>query len=60
MLTTASYLLFRSPRVQTYLVNWVMKQLADTYQTKIKVGGVNISLFNKRVLEEVLIILYSV
>lgn len=55
MLTTASYLLFRSPRVQTYLVNWVMKQLADTYQTKIKVGGVNISLFNKIVLEEVLI-----
>jgi hypothetical protein len=32
-----------------------MKQLADTYQTKIKVGGVNISLFNKIVLEEVLI-----
>ena len=49
------YLIFRSPRVQTIVVQWVMAQLSDTYKAKISVGGVDISLFKSIVLEKVMI-----
>ncbi len=52
---TIGYIAFRSPAIQRYAVNWFMRQLSETYNTTISVGGVNISFLNKVVLEEVLI-----
>ena len=54
-LFTSGYLLLRSHSVQTYLTQWIMTQLSDTYQTKISVGGIDISLFKSIVLEKVLV-----
>ena len=54
-LSTFAYLIFRSNKVQTYVTKWVMAQLAGTFNTKIKVEGVDISLFKSIILEKVLI-----
>lgn len=54
-LFSVGYLLFRTPRAQTYLTQWAMAQLSATFKTKISVGGVNISLFRSIVLEKVLV-----
>ena len=51
----AAYLTFRSPKVQTFVTQWIMVQLSHTYKANITVGGVDISLFKSIVLEKVLI-----
>ena len=51
----AAYLTFRSPKVQTFVAQWVMVQLSHTYKANISVEGVDISLFKSIVLEKVLI-----
>jgi len=51
----AAYLTFRSPKVQTFVAQWVMVQLSHTYKARISVGGVDISLFKSIVLEKVMI-----
>ena len=51
----AAYLTFRSPKVQTFVAQWVMTQLSHTYKAKISIGGVDISLFKSIVLEKVTI-----
>lgn len=55
ILMGSGYVAFRSPRVQTLLTQWFMKQLSNTYNTKITVGDVDISLFKSLVLNKVLI-----
>ncbi|MCX6238560.1 MAG: hypothetical protein NTY07_13540 [Bacteroidia bacterium] len=50
-----AYLIFRSPKVQTIVAQWVMRQLSGTYKARISVGGVDISLFKSIVLEKVMI-----
>ena len=50
-----AYLIFRSPKVQTIVAQWVMTQLSHTYKARISVGGVNISLFKSIILEKVII-----
>jgi len=49
------YIAFRSPKVQTLVTQWVMKQLSNTYKAKITVEGVDISFFKSLVLDKVLI-----
>ena len=51
----AAYLTFRSPKVQTFVAQWIMVQLSHTYKARISVGGVDISLFKSIVLEKVMI-----
>ena len=54
-LVSGAYLLFRSTKVQTAVAQWFAAQLSETYNARISVGGVNISLFKSIVLEKVLI-----
>lgn len=49
------YLTFRSNTVQTFAVRWLMDQVGQTYNTRIKVGGIDISYFDQVTLEKVLI-----
>lgn len=51
----SAYYAFRLPKVQTIATRWVIKQLSHIYNTKITVGGVDISFFKSVVLEKVLI-----
>ena len=55
LISGGAYLIFRSPKVQTIVVQWVAKQLSHSLDAKISVGGVNISLFKSIVLEKVMI-----
>ena len=52
---SGAYLIFRSPKVQTIVAQWVTTQLSNTYKARISVGGVNISLFKNIVLEKIII-----
>jgi hypothetical protein len=54
-LPAIAYLVFRSPKVQKKAANWVTARLSESLDTKIDVGGVDISLFDKIVLEDVLV-----
>ncbi len=49
------YLTFRSNTVQTVAIRWLMDQVGQTYNTKIKVGGIDISFFDQIILEKILI-----
>ncbi len=49
------YVTFRSNTVQTVAIRWLMDQIGQTYNTKIKVGGIDISFFDKITLEKILI-----
>ena len=49
------YVSFRSKTVQTVAIRWFMDQLGQTYNTKIKVGGIDISFFDQLTLEKILI-----
>jgi hypothetical protein len=55
LLVGSAYYAFRLPKVQTLASQWVMKQLSHLYNTKITVGGVDISFFKSVVLEKVMI-----
>jgi len=50
-----AYLIFRSPKVQTVVAQWVMRQLSGTTKARITIGGVDISLFKSLILERVMI-----
>jgi hypothetical protein len=49
------YVAFRSNTVQTVAIRWLMDQVGQTFNTKIKVGGIDISYFDQVTLEKVLI-----
>jgi hypothetical protein len=49
------YVTFRSNTVQTVAIRWLMDQVGQTYNTKIKVGGIDISFFDQITLEKILI-----
>lgn len=49
------YLTFRSNAVQTFAVRWLMDQVGQTFNTRIKVGGIDISFFDQITLEKILI-----
>ncbi len=49
------YVTFRSKTVQTVAIRWLMDQIGQTYNTKIKVGGIDISFFDQITLEKILI-----
>ncbi len=49
------YVAFRSKTVQTVAIRWLMDQVGQTFNTKIKVGGIDISYFDQVTLEKVLI-----
>ena len=55
VLLGAGYVAFRSPRVQTLITQWFMKQLSATYKAKITIEGVDISFFKSLVLDKVMI-----
>ena len=50
-----AYVTFRSKTFQTVAIRWVMDQVGQTYNTKIKVGGIDISFFDQITLEKILI-----
>ena len=50
-----AYVTFRSKTVQTLAIRWFMDQVGQTYNTKIKVGGIDISFFDQITLEKILI-----
>ena len=49
------YVTFRSKTFQTVAIRWLMDQVGQTYNTKIKVGGIDISFFDQITLEKILI-----
>jgi hypothetical protein len=49
------YVAFRSKTVQTVAVRWLMEQVGQTFNTKIKVGGIDISFFDHVTLEKIVI-----
>jgi hypothetical protein len=49
------YVTFRSNTVQTVAIRWFMDQVGKTYNTKIKVGGIDISFFDQVTIEKLLI-----
>lgn len=49
------YITFRSNAVQTFAVRWMMDQIGQTFNTRIKVGGIDISFFDQITLEKILI-----
>lgn len=49
------YVTFRSNTIQTFAVRWLMDQVGQTFNTKIKVGGIDISFFDQITLEKILI-----
>ena len=49
------YIAFRSNTVQTVAIRWLMDQVGETFNTRIKVGGIDISYFDQITLEKVLI-----
>ncbi|MEI7424207.1 MAG: translocation/assembly module TamB domain-containing protein [Prolixibacteraceae bacterium] len=49
------YVGFRSKTVQTVAIRWFMDQVGQTYNTKIKVDGIDISFFDQLTLEKLLI-----
>lgn len=49
------YFAFRSNTVQTFAIRYVMDQVGQTFNTKIKVGGIDISFFDQVTLEKILI-----
>ena len=49
------YVAFRSNTVQTVVVRWLMEQVGQTFNTKIKVGGIDISFFDQITLEKILV-----
>ena len=49
------YIAFRSNTVQTIAIRWVMDQVGQTFNTKIKVGGIDISFFDQITLEKILV-----
>ena len=49
------YVSFRSKTVQTVAIRWFMEQVGQTYNTKIKVGGIDISFFDQVTIEKLLI-----
>ena len=55
VLIGTGYVAFRSPKVQTYLTQWFMKQLSSTYNAKFTIEGVDISFFKSLALDKLLI-----
>ena len=51
----SSWVLLKSPVVQTYLTQKFADYLSEKYHTTITVKGVSVEFFNKVVLDEVLI-----
>ncbi len=49
------YVTFRSKTIQTVAVRWLMDQVGQTFNTKIKVGGIDVSFFDQITLEKILI-----
>ena len=49
------YVAFRSNTVQTVAIRWFMDQVGQTYNTKIQVGGIDISFFDQLTIEKLLI-----
>ena len=49
------YVAFRSKTVQTVAVRWLMEQVGQTFNTRIKVGGIDISFFDHVTLEKIVI-----
>ena len=55
LLTAGLYVAFRSSSVQSYLTQKMVSLLSDKLHTVIKIGGVDIQLFNSVILENVYI-----
>ncbi len=49
------YVAFRSKTVQTVAIRWLMEQVGQTFNTKIKVGAIDISFFDQVTLEKILV-----
>jgi hypothetical protein len=49
------YIIFRSSRVQTYLTGKIIDYFSEQYDIDVEVRGIDISLFNKIILEDVLL-----
>ncbi|MEI6277040.1 MAG: translocation/assembly module TamB domain-containing protein [Prolixibacteraceae bacterium] len=50
-----AYVTFRSNTVQTLAIRWLMDQIGQTFNTHIKVEGIDISFFDQITLEKILI-----
>ncbi|MBI5542218.1 MAG: translocation/assembly module TamB [Bacteroidia bacterium] len=50
-----TYIIFESPYIQTIITKRVASYLSDKLKTEVSIGGVDISLFNSVILEEVLV-----
>lgn len=50
-----AYIAFRSHTFQTFAIRWIMDQVGQTFNTKIKVGGIDISFFDQITLEKIVV-----
>ncbi|MCI0522938.1 MAG: hypothetical protein L0Y37_04695, partial [Bacteroidales bacterium] len=55
IITSLSFILFRAPKFQTYVVSWLTDNISQKLGTNISIGKVSYTFFRKMVLYDVLI-----